>query len=200
MRRRWGGVVLAGGEARRLGGINKSALRLNRKTFLDITVSRLEPHVEDIAISLRSQSQSEFFLGHNLIYDHLVDGRAIGPAGAILSALQWAESMGLEGIITVPVDTPCLPENFIEKLLDFASVEGTCHARSWRGPEWAHGVWMCRDTSILTNALEKEKGLALRQVHQICKSKAIEFRKMKDSEFLNINTSSDYDVLCGKWN
>lgn len=191
----WGGVVLAGGQARRLGGIDKGALRLKGTSFLDIAVARLEREVEHLAISLHSPDQTPSAGRYEVVYDHLINGKAIGPAGAIFAALDWAKAMRLKGVVTLPVDTPYLPNCLITDLLRQATTVGSCYAQSHRGPEWAHGVWMCEDTASIKNAVEKSNARSLRKLHEICNSKAVEFRCERDIDFTNINHPTDLEML-----
>lgn len=192
---RWGGVVLAGGQARRLGGIDKAALRLKGTSFLDIAVARLEREVEHLAISLHSPDQTTSSAGYEVVYDHLINGKAIGPAGAIYAALDWAKAMRLKGVVTLPVDTPYLPNCLITDLLRRATAVGACYAQSHRGPEWAHGVWMCEDAASIKNAVETSNARSLRKLHEICNSKAVEFSRERDFDFLNVNSAVDLEML-----
>lgn len=195
MTHRFGAVILAGGQARRLGGISKSSLRLGDRGFLDIGVGRLEEHIQDVAVALRSEGQSSVVADQTVIYDFVLNGEEIGPVGAILAALSWARTQDLFGVITIPVDTPCLPDDIIERLLQTAETRGACHAKSWRGPEWAHSVWMCKDENTLKAFVEKWGGASLKQLHHICQSEAVSFPRQRDADFVNINTRADMDIL-----
>lgn len=195
MTHRFGGVILAGGQARRLGGISKSSLRIGERSFLDISVARFEEHIQDVAVAFRSERQSSVASNRAVIYDYVVNGKEIGPAGGVLAALSWARIQDLFGVITIPVDTPCLPDDFIERLLQTAETRGACHAKSWRGPEWAHSVWMCKDENTLKAFVEKSGGASLKQLHHICQSAAVPFPRQRDADFVNINTRADVDIL-----
>ncbi|MCE8441724.1 NTP transferase domain-containing protein, partial [Rhodovulum sulfidophilum] len=45
------GTILAGGQGRRLGGVDKALLRLGGETLLERAVGRLGPQVERLALS-----------------------------------------------------------------------------------------------------------------------------------------------------
>lgn len=107
------GVILAGGQARRMGGADKALVSLAGKPLIAHVVERFAPQVEALAIS--ANGDAERFRGFGVPV--LPDADRLGPLSGILSALDWAAAAGAEAVVSVPVDAPFLPGDLVPKLL-----------------------------------------------------------------------------------
>jgi len=56
------GLILAGGQARRMGGTDKASVRLNGRRLIDHVRNRLTPQVDRVLISGRSDYGSGLWL------------------------------------------------------------------------------------------------------------------------------------------
>lgn len=124
------GVVLAGGQALRMGGADKAFLSLNGQTLIRHAVDRLSPQVEDLAISANGDPARFAGLGCPV----LPDETPLGPLSGILSALHWAAALGATAVVSAPVDAPFLPGDLVPQLLlagdgglAVASADGRTH-------------------------------------------------------------------------
>ncbi|MCQ8212924.1 molybdenum cofactor guanylyltransferase [Cetobacterium somerae] len=101
-------VLLAGGKGSRLNYIDKSFLKFNGKTFVEIIIEKLSKFSEIIIIS----NSPEKYLGYNLkvIKDEI---KNVGPLGGILTGLKNATN---EECLILSCDTPFLEEEFLEYL------------------------------------------------------------------------------------
>lgn len=66
-----------------------------------------------------------------------------GPLAGIMAALIWADTLACEYLVTIPCDTPFLPENCAQQLVEAARVQGrevVCVA-SDRGMEPLVAAW-----------------------------------------------------------
>jgi molybdopterin-guanine dinucleotide biosynthesis protein A len=105
-------VVLAGGEGRRIGG-GKPLRRLGSGTLLARALDRAHAWSDEVAVSVRHDGAG---LGANVPV--LADDPAVeGPLAGIASALRYAESIGREAVLTLPCDTPFLPDDLAEQLV-----------------------------------------------------------------------------------
>lgn len=107
------GLILAGGHARRMGGLPKGLLPLQGRTLIDHAITRLGPQVAEVLISANGPEYDG--LGLQVVRDQFADevsGRA-GPlaglhAGLLACATQW--------LVTAPCDAPYLPHDLVARL------------------------------------------------------------------------------------
>jgi molybdopterin-guanine dinucleotide biosynthesis protein A len=112
------GLILAGGEGRRMGGTDKALLPMAGTSLLANAIARFAPQVEDLALSANGDPAR--FLGFGLPV--LADERPLGPLSGVLAGLIWAEKAGAQALATVPVDGPFLPPDLVPRLCLAADV------------------------------------------------------------------------------
>ncbi|WP_298839338.1 molybdenum cofactor guanylyltransferase MobA [uncultured Roseobacter sp.] len=109
------GVILAGGQATRMGGGDKGLLELGGQTLLARVIDRLEPQVA--AIALNANGDAARFDGYGLtVLADSVTGFA-GPLAGVLAGLDWAAEQGADTIVTAAADTPFFPGDLVPRLL-----------------------------------------------------------------------------------
>ncbi|MEI8700919.1 molybdenum cofactor guanylyltransferase MobA [Mesorhizobium sp. M6A.T.Ce.TU.002.03.1.1] len=113
MNRDIAGIILAGGQSRRMGGGDKSLLALGGRRVLDHVVARLAPQVGPLALSANGDPTRFAKFGLPVLAD-TVEGYA-GPLAGILAGLEWA-SMACSVVVTVTGDTPFFPEDVVGRL------------------------------------------------------------------------------------
>ena len=97
-------VVLAGGRAMRMDGMDKGLISLQNKPLIQHVISRLRPQVDEILINAnREIAQYEAF-GFKVLQDENQD--FAGPLAGILLGLKHAKH---ELVLSVPCDSPLLP-------------------------------------------------------------------------------------------
>ena len=106
------GVVLAGGRATRMGGIDKGLQQLNGKALWRHVADSLEPQVTNLVISANRNLDSWQGSGYPIITDSLNDFP--GPLAGMLSVMQQIES---EWFLFCPCDTPFIPSFLAERLI-----------------------------------------------------------------------------------
>ena len=117
------GVILAGGQARRLGGGDKALQEVAGRPLLGHAIERLEPQCSRIAINANGDPARFAAFGLPVVPD-TVEGFA-GPLAGVLAGLDWAAEQSAEHIVTVAADTPFFPEDLVQRLQAAARVEGT---------------------------------------------------------------------------
>jgi molybdenum cofactor guanylyltransferase len=112
------GVILAGGQATRMGGGDKGLLRLNGAPLLDHVIRRLEPQVAGLALNANGDPIrfTEFKLP---VLPDSIPGFA-GPLAGVLAGMDWANEKGADSIVTVAVDSPFFPLDLVKKLQERA--------------------------------------------------------------------------------
>ena len=117
------GVILAGGQATRMGGGDKGLLSLGGATLLERVVERLEPQVAGIALNANGDAARFSGLGLPVLPDS-IEGFA-GPLAGVLAGLDWAADRGAETVVTAAADTPFFPCDLVPRLL--LASEGMLH-------------------------------------------------------------------------
>ena len=117
------GVILAGGQATRMGGGDKGLRLLGGQSLLAHVEARLAPQVAGLALNANGDPARFSGLGMPVIADS-VAGFA-GPLAGVLAGLDWAASQGAETIVTAAADTPFFPCDLVPQLL--LASEGMTH-------------------------------------------------------------------------
>ncbi len=148
------GVLLAGGQARRMGGGDKCLRSLGGETLLARAVRRLQDQVGQMV--LNANGDPARFAGYGLpVAADPVEGFA-GPLAGVLAGLDWAVGQaGVDWIVTVPTDAPAFPEDLVARLL--AALEGggaeiACAASGGRHHP-VFGLWPVALRAALREAL-----------------------------------------------
>ncbi|MFC7331577.1 molybdenum cofactor guanylyltransferase MobA [Rhodocista pekingensis] len=123
------GVILAGGQARRLGGGDKGLVPVGGTPMLERIVARFGPQVDRLVLSANGDPgrfrRRPSLAGLPVLPDAGVDGApaggdedGAGPLAGILAALDWIAGQGLDAahLVSVPTDCPFLPADLVARL------------------------------------------------------------------------------------
>lgn len=135
------GVILAGGQATRMGGGDKGLLPLGNGTILSHVIARLDPQVTSLALNANGDPARFDHLNLPVISDSIT-GFA-GPLSGVLAGLDWAATQGASHIVTAAADTPFFPCDLVPRLQLAAQEAGTAIALA-RTPGGRHptfGLW-----------------------------------------------------------
>ncbi len=135
------GVILAGGQARRMGGGDKGLLPLGSSTILGHVIDRLAPQVAGLALNANGEQERFASFGLPVVSDS-IDGFA-GPLAGVLAGLDWAAARGADHIVTAAADTPFFPADLVPRLLMAAEDQGhpIALARTDNGRHPTFGLW-----------------------------------------------------------
>jgi molybdenum cofactor guanylyltransferase len=117
------GVILAGGQATRMGGGDKGLLTLGGRTLLSHVVERLSPQVAELALNANGDAARFDPLNLTVLPDS-IDG-FVGPLAGVLAGMDWAAERGADTIVTAAADTPFFPGDLVPRLL--LASEGMTH-------------------------------------------------------------------------
>jgi molybdenum cofactor guanylyltransferase len=143
------GIILAGGQSRRMGGGDKSLLPLGDGYVLDQVLSRFGPQIEALALSANGNPARFARFGLPVLADTL-EGFA-GPLAGILTGLEWAvANTSCQAIVTAAGDTPFLPLDLVGRLAAAAAEEhpgsiAVVSSSGKRHPTFALWPTGCRD-------------------------------------------------------
>ena len=105
------GLILAGGQGRRMGGVDKGLQPLRGRPMVAWVLDRLRPQVAEVVINA-NQNQTEYAqLGCRVIGDQI--GGFAGPLAGLHAGL--AASLH-PYLVTVPCDSPFLPADLVQRL------------------------------------------------------------------------------------
>jgi molybdenum cofactor guanylyltransferase len=180
------GVILAGGEGRRMGGRDKALLTLAGRPLIAHVLNRLEPQVERVLISANGDAARFSALGCRVV----ADDRPQGPLSGVLAALRAASAMGATHVVSTPVDTPFLPGDLVPQLLLKAetSLEGLAFAADATGDHPATALWPVALAPALAVFLASGEAKVTRFAEAHGAARAV----FPDPRaFLNLNTPED---------
>jgi molybdopterin-guanine dinucleotide biosynthesis protein A len=103
------GVILAGGQSRRMGGTDKAAILLDGQTMAQRAAERMRGQVCCLAINAPYPLPGIDDAAHapDTIAGH------VGPLAGILAGMLWATKEGATHIATAATDTPFAPRDWV---------------------------------------------------------------------------------------
>jgi molybdopterin-guanine dinucleotide biosynthesis protein A len=110
-RERVSGVLLAGGQGSRMGGVDKGLVPLAGQPMAAHVLARLAPQVDEILINANRNTADWAAFGHPVVGDELA-GYA-GPLAGLHAALAHARH---PLVLMVPCDSPFLPADLVARL------------------------------------------------------------------------------------
>lgn len=113
------GVVLAGGRATRMGGVDKGLQPFGGVALALHTLQRLQPQVGATLINANRNLSAYASFGVPVWPDSLAD--YAGPLAGFLTALEHCATPWL---LTVPCDTPLFPTDLVARLAAAATAQG----------------------------------------------------------------------------
>jgi molybdopterin-guanine dinucleotide biosynthesis protein A len=186
------GLILAGGEGRRMGGADKAFLILRGEPLVARSLAYLSTQVTALAISANGDPSRFERFGVPVLADEVLgpDGGRIGPAAGILAGLRWAGRLGYDALATIAVDTPFLPEGLVARLagelgdagIALASQDGTVHPTI--------GIWRT-ETEVALAALVAAGERKLRVIADRLGAVTVDFADAGAAAFDNLNTPGD---------
>jgi molybdopterin-guanine dinucleotide biosynthesis protein A len=111
--RRVTGLILAGGQGRRMGGVDKGLQVLRGKPMVAWVLERLAPQVDELIVNANQNGAEYARFGHRVVPDRI--GGFAGPLAGLQAGLEAAAHTL---VVTVPCDSPFLPLDLVARLRD----------------------------------------------------------------------------------
>ncbi|WP_029040157.1 molybdenum cofactor guanylyltransferase [Cucumibacter marinus] len=179
------GVILAGGQGRRLGNVDKARLRLGGQKLLEHAAARLGPQTEAAVVA----GGETTLPGLALLKD---DGG--GPLSGLLAAYTHAGTSAVppEWLVTAPVDSPFFPTDFVTRALGKAgdatdAVVGSSGDTLY--PVCA--LWRRSALDRLPDHLAHNPDRSVRGFLDILRWLPLDYADRDDNPFFNINRVGD---------
>lgn len=164
------GVLLAGGQSRRMFGAgrgddasgDKGLLDLGGRPMLAHVMERLAPQVGRMIVNANGDPARFAAFGLPVVADTV--GGYVGPLAGVLAAMRWTATNAPDArfVVTVSTDAPFLPDDLVRRLLAAEAAEGGGIALAASGGELhpVIGLWPVR----LADDLEAALGQGTRKV------------------------------------
>ena len=179
-------VILAGGQAKRMGGADKGLQLLHGKPLFQHIYERLRTQVEQISINA-NRNHAEYSADGLMVFADRIAGFQ-GPLSGILTALERSET---DFVLFVPCDCPFFPQNLLEKLKSAVVFHGVSIAYVHDG-EREHPTF-CLMARSLKDKLADYLASGERRMLQFMRQNgavSVDFSENKQA-FTNINTLDD---------
>ena len=188
------GLILAGGRAQRMGGIDKGLVPFMGKPLIEQAIARLSPQVKTILINANRNHDRYAEYGHAVIADHHPD--FAGPLAGFAAGLERCKT---EYLLSVPCDSPVFPLNLSERLLEeMISTQSDLVYASSLGPTgttWTQPVFclMRRSVQQSLQAFLDQGGRKIDRWFEALPSSTVVFAD--DAAFANTNTPEELQAL-----
>ncbi len=181
-------VVLAGGRASRMGGIDKGRLELHGQTLLERVIERISPQVESVIINANGDLRRFDDLGLPVVADSIADYP--GPLAGVLAGMDWAAERGYDWVISVAADTPNFPDDLAARFATESTpvvLAATPDPERGRLPQPTFGRWKVSCREDLRVALQQ----GVRKIRQWTQAQGESLVLFEENDFFNINTPED---------
>jgi molybdenum cofactor guanylyltransferase len=188
-------LILSGGRATRMNGADKGLVTLQQKPLIAHVLARLKPQVDEIFINANREIATYQAFGYPVLQDE--NEEFIGPLAGFSLGLQHAKH---DYVLTVPCDSPLLPFDLVERLLN-GMTKAHADIAVASSDENAHPVFCLMKKSVLPS-LTEYLASGERKVSTWQKSQQyieVDFsghnlNSMADA-FVNLNTFEDLTTL-----
>jgi molybdopterin-guanine dinucleotide biosynthesis protein A len=188
------GLILAGGRAQRMGGIDKGLVPFMGKPLIEHAIARLSPQVTTILINANRNHDRYAQYGHAVIADHHPD--FAGPLAGFAAGLKQCKT---EYLLSVPCDSPVFPLSLSEQLLKemISTQSDLVYASSIdsAGATWTQPVFCLMRRSVQPSLLKflDQGGRKIDRWFEALPSSTVVFAD--EAAFANTNTPEELQAL-----
>lgn len=181
-------VILAGGQATRMGGGDKGRLMLGNQSLIQRVIDRITPQVDAVVLNANGNLNRFSDLGLPVVPDSI--GGFPGPLAGVLAGMDWAAEHGYDWLISVAADTPSFPLDLVERLGQVdtpIALAATPDPDRGRLPQPTFGRWPVALRHDLRAALND----GVRKIRQWTQAQGETLVVFDENDFFNINTPGD---------
>jgi molybdenum cofactor guanylyltransferase len=182
------GIVLAGGQGRRMGGVDKGLVAFAGRPLVAHAIERIAPQVGAILINANQNVEQYRAFGHRVVSDAV--GGFAGPlaglhAGLIATQTPYA--------VTAPCDSPFLPLDLVARL-GAALVHDHAQLAVAKTFDQVHPVFALVDAAVLPHLEQflKKGGRKIDAWYATLAATEVPFDDEADA-FRNINTRAELE-------
>jgi molybdopterin-guanine dinucleotide biosynthesis protein A len=152
------GLLLAGGQSRRMGGGDKALRVIGGVSLLERVIERMRPQVETLVLNANGDPARFAGFGLPVVPDSVPD--YAGPLAGVLAGLDWTAEHRPDCpyIVSVATDAPFLPGDLVSRLVRGMEKSGADLACAASGgqPHPVIGLWPARLREDLRRAVVVE--------------------------------------------
>lgn len=180
------GLILAGGQARRMGGVDKGLQNFRGKRLIDHVYERLAPQVGGIVINANQNHDAYKTFGVRVVSDAI--GNFAGPLAGLHAGLSVSRRPYL---VSAPCDSPFLPADLVARLYAGLAASGADIAVAKTGDQ-PHPVFCLARRGVLAHLADflNSGGRKIDAWYATLAVAEIAFDDEADA-FSNINTSDE---------
>jgi molybdenum cofactor guanylyltransferase len=180
------GLILAGGQGMRMGGLDKGWIEFRGRPLVQHVLERFAPQVDSVLISANRNIDRYRALGVEVLTD---DTDGFGPfQGPLAGIVQAMRAAAPRLLAVVPCDAPALPGNLVDRLAD--ALGDASASVVWCGGQVQPVFCLLR--TDLRARLEDALAGGLRKPADFLQSVgAVAVPFESEHEFANVNTQAD---------
>ena len=184
------GIVLAGGQGRRMGGVDKGLIELGGRPMIAHVIERFRPQVGAMIINANQNLERYATFGVPVVADAV--GGFAGPLAGLHAGLTFTSSAYA---CTVPCDSPFVPADLVTRLAASLEREGAqlAVARTFEQPHPVFAL-MRRDVLPSLAAFLDAGGRKIDAWYAALAVVEVAFDDEADA-FRNVNTRGELDAL-----
>lgn len=186
-------IILAGGQANRMGGAGKGLVPLHGKPLVQYVIERLTPQVGEVLVNANLELERYEAFGLPVLKDEHAD--FIGPLAGFALGLKHCKH---DYLLTVPCDSPLLPEDLTSRLMK-SLVDKKADIAVAKSAGHTHPVFCLMKKTVLPS-LRTFLDQGERKVSAWQKSLTyieVEFNDCSEA-FVNLNTFEELEALALK--
>ena len=187
------GVLLAGGQSRRMGGGDKFLRTLVGRPLIDWVLERAKPQVDAMIVNAGGDAARFDDYGLPVVAD-VIEGFA-GPLAGILTGLEWAavHRPDAEWVVSFASDAPFVPADLVEKMRTAVAADDAdlaCAASAGRTHPVC-GLWPVVLKDALRRAMVEEEMRKIDQWTARYRIVHVDFPVVGIDPFFNVNRPED---------
>jgi molybdenum cofactor guanylyltransferase len=186
-------IILAGGRASRMGGVDKGLITIQNKTFVQHIMERLKPQVDEILINANREIAQ--YQKYNLPVFQDLEPDFIGPLAGFQIGLQHCK---YDYLLTIPCDSPFIPNNLATRLMQ-SLLEKKADIAVAKSDDSAHPVFSLMKKTVLPSLISylAQGGRKVSAWQKCLEYIEVEFNDCSEA-FINLNTFEELDALALK--
>ncbi len=182
------GAIIAGGQSRRMGGVEKAFVELGGVPLIERVLSRLMLQADQTVINANGDPSRFKKFNCIVIADELSD---VGtPLAGLHATLLHAQSHGFEAVVSTPCDAPFLPLD-LAMVLREAGRGKAIIAASHEHSHYLTGYWPVSLAPVLEQAIQTKGIRRVQDFKALVNAFELVWPGGLIDPFFNINTQED---------
>ena len=186
------GAVHSGGKSSRMDYVNKSFLKINDKSFIEIIINTLSLRLSTIYINTNQDIEKYKKFNRPIISDYIKGFK--GPLAGLHSIMkQFEKDKNNLWFALFPTDAPFIPVKYIDNFINnLPSKKIVMISKINNKIEPMFSFWSLKALISIEEELLKSDGVKIMKIAEKLNYEILEFNTSNAKDFMNINTKEDY--------